>query len=130
MLREISKLRNAVAHNTCVLSDLSAKDNKHRPDFKIQKYLRKCGINSFSGNKKLKNTRIRQITYTLYMFNNIVTSVGVKENIKDDIKKLFYGRIIHHKEYYNNKLLKSVYLYFEKIIEYDYIKNIDQSGLT
>jgi len=130
ILREISKLRNAVAHNACVLSDLVSKDNNHRPDFKVQNYLRKCGITGSSGNKRLKNTRIRQITYTLYMFNVIVTSTGVKENIKDDINKLFFGRIIHHKEYYNNnELLRSIYIYFKKIIESDYVKN-NQNSLT
>jgi len=30
VLREINKLRNAVAHNSCVLSELDKKDNKHR----------------------------------------------------------------------------------------------------
>ena len=60
------------------------------------------------------------------MFNEIVTSNGVKENIKEDINKLFYDRIILHKEYYNNnELLKSIYSYFDKIIKKTYIGNVD-----
>ena len=58
------------------------------------------------------------MTYTLYMFNEIVTSTGVKTNVTNDINKLFYERIILHKEYYNNnELLKSIYAYFDKIIK-------------
>lgn len=86
-------------------------------------YLNFCGIKKEMRTNKLKNSRIRQITYTLYMFNKIVTSNGVKENVTNDIKDLFYGRINYHSEYYtNNELLKSIYEYFDKIIKCYYGK--------
>lgn len=72
---------------------------------------------------KLSNSRIRQITYTLYMLNEIVTSTGAKSNVTKDINELFYERIILHKEYYNNnnnELLKSIYAYFDNIIRKHY----------
>ncbi len=131
ILREIGKLRNAVAHNSCVLSDLDKKDNSFTPDFKIIKFLKECGIGKETRSNKLSNSRIRQITYTLYMFNEIVTSEGIKKNINEDIHELFFGRIIYHKEYYNNnELLKSVYEYFKKIIEKNYVVNTDKNSLT
>jgi len=118
ILREIVKLRNAVAHNSCVLCDLDKKDNNFAPDYKIVNYLNNCGIRKETRANKLSNSRIRQITYTLYMFNEIVTSIGVKTNVTKDINDLFYERIILHKEYYNNnELLKSIYAYFDKIIK-------------
>lgn len=121
ILREVNKLRNAVAHNSCVLCDLDKKDNMHRVDTLVINYLKDCGIGKENRNTKLSNSRIRQITYTLYMFNIIVTSEGIKYNIKKEIKKLFYNRIVLHKEYYNNnELLKSIYNYFDKIIEKNY----------
>ena len=122
ILREVGKLRNAVAHNSCVLSDLDKKDNQYKPDHRIIEFLTKCGINKEARNLKLSNSRIRQITYTLYIFNEIVTSDGVKRNVIDDINELFFDRIILHKEYYNNnELLKSIYNYFKKIIKKNYI---------
>lgn len=128
ILREIVKLRNAVAHNSCVLCELDKKDNEHVPDFKIIDYLNSCGIGKETRNNKLGNSRIRQMTYALYMFNEIVTSTGVKTNVTNDINKLFYERIILHKEYYNNnELLKSIYAYFDKIIKKYYKVNIDNS---
>ena len=121
VLREIGKLRNAVAHNSCVLSNLDKKDNKYKPDFKVIRFLMSCGIKEETRNNKLSNSRIRQITYTLYMFNEIVTSSGVKKNICEEINNLFFTRIIAHKEYYNNnELLMSIYHYFEKIILSNY----------
>lgn len=126
ILREFVKLRNAVAHNSCVLCDLDKKDNKYAPDYKIVNYLNDCGIGKDARNNKLSNSRIRQMTYTLYMFNEIVTSVGVKRNVVKDIKELFYERIILHKEYYNNnELLQSIYAYFDKIIKNHYNVNVD-----
>ncbi len=126
ILREIVKLRNAVAHNSCVLCDIDKKDNNYAPDFKIVEYLNSCGIGKETRDNKLSNSRIRQMTYTLYMFNEIITSNGVRKNVIDDINKLFYERIILHKEYYNNnELLKSIYTYFDKIIKKYYKENVD-----
>ena len=127
ILREINKLRNAVAHNSCVLSELDKKDNQHRADTLIVDYLKECEIGKENRNNKLSNSRIRQITYTLYMFNVIVSSEGVKNNVKHDITKLFYGRIILNCKYYNsNGLLKSIYNYFDKIIEKNYKEKFNQ----
>lgn len=126
ILRDIVKLRNAVAHNTCVLNELNKKNNNYPASYKIVQYLKECNIGKETRNNKLSNSRIRQITYTLYMFNEIVTSDGIKENIIKEMQKLFFDRIILHKEYYNNnELLKSIYSYFKKIIENNYMKNIN-----
>ena len=126
ILRDIVKLRNAVAHNTCVLSELNKKDNDYPASYKIVQYLKDCNIGKVTRNNKLSNSRIRQITYTLYMFNEIVTSDGIKENVNKEINKLFFDRIILHKEYYNNnELLKSIYSYFKNIIEKNYV-NVDK----
>lgn len=127
ILREINKLRNAVAHNSCVLSELDKKDNFHRADTLVINYLKECGIGKENRDNKLKNSRIRQMTYTLYLFNIIVSSDGVKNNVKHDVSKLFYERIIYNNKYYNNnELLKSIYKYFDKIIEKNYKENIEQ----
>lgn len=122
ILRDIVKLRNAVAHNNCILSELNMKKNKYPPSYKIIQFLNNCNIGKDTRSKKLNNSRIRQISYTLYMFNEIVTSDGIKNNVKKDINELFFDRIIKHKEYYNNnELLKSIYCYFKKIIENNYM---------
>ena len=122
ILRDIVKLRNAVAHNNCILSELNMKKNKYPPSYKIIQFLNNCNIGKDTRSKKLSNSRIRQITYTLYMFNEIVTSDGIKNNVKKDINELFFDGIIKHKEYYNNnELLKSIYCYFKKIIENNYM---------
>lgn len=55
------------------------------------------------------------------MFNEIVTSDGIKYDVKMKLKKFFYKRIPMNKEYYkDNELLKSVYEYFDKLINFYY----------
>lgn len=121
ILRDIVKLRNAVCHNNCILSELNKKDNHYPSKYKIMQFLKTCNISSKVKINKLSNSRIRQITYTLYMFNEIVTSNEIKEKINFKLQNLFYNRIIRNKEYYNsNKLLKSIYNYFAKIISNSY----------
>src|SRR5574344_417703 len=39
ILREVNKLRNAMAHNSCVLSELDKKDNPYRADTLVINYL-------------------------------------------------------------------------------------------
>ncbi len=117
VLKEVKKLRNAAAHNSCILVDLDAKDNNKKPSRLIDEYLIQCGIKRKARFNKLKNSRIRQITCALYLFNEIVTSESVKQNVYKEINELFYGRMVLNKNYYvNNRLLKSVYHYFHKII--------------
>lgn len=87
----------------------------------VTNYLQQCGIGKENRTNKLKNSRIRQITYTLYLFNEIISSTGVKQNVNDDLRKLFYERIILNRQYYtNNGLLKSIYEYFDKILKIYY----------
>lgn len=121
ILKDIVKLRNAVAHNTSILSQLAKKDDIHPVSYKIMQYLNDCNVGKAARDNKTNNSRIRQITCTLYMFNKVVTSDGIKENICKKINKLFFYRIVLHKDYYNNnELLRSVCLYFKNIIEKSY----------
>ena len=118
ILREIIKLRNCVCHDTNILTDLGIKDNYYTIPFDVIEYCKNCGILREARDNKLRNSRIKQITCTLYMFNVSVLNKKVIEDVKKDIKKLFFNGIIKNKEYYNNnELLKSVYDYFENIIK-------------
>ena len=54
ILRDIVKLRNAVAHNSCILNDLVSKDNKYPVPFKVVNYLKRCGIVKEMRTKKMR----------------------------------------------------------------------------
>lgn len=121
ILRDIIRLRNAVAHNNYILNNLSISDNSYPPSTAVTSFLSECGIEREMRKRKLSNSRIRQITYTLYYFNVIVTSDGIRKNVCEKLNKLMFNRIKVNSSYYNNNgLLISVYVYFSKIINKHY----------
>lgn len=124
ILKEILKLRNAVAHNNCILSNLSTKDNSSTAVISITKKLLSYNIKNNSIKNKLSNSRIRQLTYLFLIYNNLITSKDRKINISKELNYFIKQRVIKNKEYYEkNSLLKSIYKYFEIIIKNNY-KNI------
>lgn len=117
ILREVNRLRNAVAHNTCILNNIGEKNNNHTIDYKISNFLSVCGISKNIRDRRMSNDRIRQIIYTLYMFEEIVTSNGLKAHTYEELNDFFYERVYHHSEYYQtNDMLKSVCNFFDKIV--------------
>lgn len=116
LLKEIVTLRNRVYHNNKILANLNETVENYIINPDVLDYLKKCKIDKESRNV-ISNSTIRQLTYTLYMLNILVTSEEIKEHIKELLHKLFFERIIKNKNFYRkNKLLKSVYKYFKKII--------------
>ena len=67
--------------------------------------------------RKISTIKVSKCAYLFnYLNNNINLSEGVK-NVKYDITKVFYKKIISNAKYNNNELLKSIYNYFNKIIK-------------
>lgn len=117
LLKEIVTLRNRVYHNNKILANLNETVENYIINPDVLDYLSRCDIDKKTYDTKISNSTIRQLTYTLYMFNILVTSEEIKEHIKELLHKLFFERIIKNKNFYKkNKLLKSVYKYFKKII--------------
>ena len=64
-------------------------------------------------------------TFDLLIYKNIENE-EVKEHINELLYKLFFERIVKNSGFYKkNKLLKSIYKYFKKIIIKDFSKAID-----
>lgn len=126
LLKEIVTLRNRVYHNNKILANLNETIDNYVINPDVLDYLRSCKIDKKTYDTKISNSTIRQLTYALYMFNVLVTSEEVKEHINELLYKLFFERIVKNSGFYKkNKLLKSIYKYFKKIIIKDFSKAID-----
>lgn len=120
LLRDTLRLRNAICHNNSLLNNLNEKDKLYNPNYIINKYLSEIGIGKDLKENKLSNSRIRQITSLLYLFNIVIPSKKVKAKVNNKIETLIL-RIKNHEEYYNNnELLKSTYYFFKIIVEKEY----------
>ena len=117
VLREVKKIRNAVAHNTPILNNVIAKNNNYKIDYFVNQFLSNCKISDNARKKRMENNRIRQITYTIYLHSEFVTSSGVRSNVLDDLKNIINNRSLIHKKFYkNNQQLQSIYKFFKTII--------------
>lgn len=124
MLMDVRELRNACAHNNCIINDLRANTSKYHANYRILDEIAKIGISKKIRDNKLSNIRIKQIITLLYLNKNIVTSKGVLDyqtKILNELK----DRIEHHIDYYNtNELVQTNLRFLNKIIDNWYNNSI------
>lgn len=119
-LGSIKFLRNAAAHNNCLLNTLkmpygiTIKRNKQLSNFISQI----PEINSNSRNKKMKNPVIHDFVALLYVFNE-VAGVNIKKYTMQELQDFINDRVPRQKDYFEkNEIIKSHYKFIKKIIDY------------
>lgn len=117
ILRDVKNLRNAAAHNSCIINNLDVKD-EYNVAREVTNMLSRMGYESQeSRRRKVRNERVRHIVSLLYAHNNIVTSAGVKEHTSRELKKLV-DRIDKNKNYYvKNDKLREFFEFFKKMVD-------------
>lgn len=118
LLNSIRDLRNAAAHSSCLINNLNKGENT--PVQEIVNFVIKITtIGAVSRNKKLSNKFIYDFTSLLYTYNIIVTSEKTKEYRFEELNKLFFERMMRHKEYFeNNSVIKSSYVFLKKVLTF------------
>ncbi len=117
LLKNVRELRNACAHNNCILNDLKAYNSMYKNNYKLLAELPKCGISKTTISKRMSNSRIQQIVTLLYLAKKLITSKGILKYQSKNLKEL-KDRIEHHIDYYDKNLLVKVSLSFlNKIID-------------
>ena len=121
-LDRVRQIRNAAAHNNCILNDLRPNyyDNgklKCSEPVYITRFLRSAGISKTSMQKKLSNRRFSQIIHLIYTYQLIVTSTNSRQERINELNDLVMNRMIRNKDYFSsNQLLSSTYHVFEKVL--------------
>lgn len=121
-LDRVRQIRNAAAHNNCILNDLRPNyyDNgklKCSEPVYITRFLRSAGIGKTSMQKKLSNRRFSQIIHLIYTYQLIVTSTNSRQERINELNDLVMNRMIRNKDYFSsNQLLSSTYHVFEKVL--------------
>lgn len=118
--RIVKFLRNAAAHNNCLINNLSDNSgNSFTQNRDANNFISKIeGISSKTKIKKMGNRFIHDFVVMLYCFNSIVSSKGVKKHQMLKLKRLIDERFVEHKEYFSsNMLLCSNYEFVQKIVD-------------
>lgn len=114
LMTSVKKLRNACAHNNCILNDLRSKESTITPDLNMLNKLKSNRRSTIK--KKLQNERVLEIVTLLYTHKKIA-SPEANAGIYKILKQLL-DRMVAHKDYFkSNNLLVSYYNFFHQVID-------------
>lgn len=129
-------IRNASAHNNCLLNTLRKPYvythlyDKKRKTIIVNKRLSSMlssirTITKKNRKKKMSNPVIHDFVASLFLFDEICTSQVFKKKIFTELKEFMEGRLIENKDYFSNDyVLTSIYEFVKNIVDYLYERNI------
>ena len=118
-LPTVRYIRNAAAHNNCLLNDL----HPNNADFSLNRstslFVSEVpGISQKVRDKKLSNRTVHDFVTLLFVFNEIVTSQQAKKSRFLELKDLLDKRFVRHKDYFiNHGTLHSTYDFVKKVVD-------------
>lgn len=119
-LLSIKSLRNAAAHNNCLLNHL--KRQKHdnlNTNRKIDSFVAAIGIKRNVRINHMQKQVVHDFVTLLYVFNQIIESDGVKKATYHQLNELINARMIRNKDFFSqNDSIKSTYSFIKIIIDY------------
>lgn len=124
LMLTVKKIRNAAAHNNCIINNLRAKARPHSsskinsppPNFNMAKELSVLGIKFSTRKSKLDKERILQILTCLYAHKIIVTSPGTHKHICYNLNE-FKSRLYREYDYKSNQTVSTFFDLITKIID-------------
>ncbi len=115
VIKCIKSLRNACAHNNCILHDIRTMDTHSCPE--IDRFLKNMGETSDTVRKNLRRRPIYEIICLLYVYDKVV-SPNVKKHGFYQLCNLFKYRMVQNKHFFkDHQILKSCYNMVSKIID-------------
>ena len=116
LLHSVKSLRNACAHNNCLIYDLHTGNSKASSLIK-REISRIEGLSKDSRKKRLSSRFIMEFVTLLYVHKK-VTSCKIRTKRAQELLDLFENRMKRHQDYYkDNDLLMSSYKFLYTIIK-------------
>mgnify|MGYP002626074740 CR=1 FL=1 len=115
LINIVKSLRNASAHNNCLLSNLSRTTSK--PPVEVSKFVSQIhGVGKGRRQKRLSCRPMMEFATLLYVYKKIVTPRIADDRI-EELKSLFSVRMMRHWRYFiKNDTITSTYFLAQKII--------------
>ncbi len=125
LINPVRILRNAAAHNNCLLIGLSkSASESFNFENKVASFLGRKGIKNTSLSKQLSKPLIHDFCVMLFLYSKIAPK-SAQKYVFNDLKDLFNGRIAKNKDYYTQKsLISSAYEFIVKVINV-FCQNLD-----
>ena len=116
----VRRIRNACAHNVCMLASFKA-DPKFKPDLETSFELLggNTGISNGTISSCMKVPLLNDFAVMLSVYTKLVSSPKVKEKTLQEIKDFFDERMVYRKEYFeSNTDIKNAYSFARKVLEH------------
>lgn len=115
-LFDIKAVRNACAHDNCILNDITHSNRSTKVSNILSAALGKIGIKESKRKSKLSKIRLSQITSVLFFHKRIVNSKGVNREISIQLQYI-KDRFFREYTYNQNLSLQSTFQFFSDIID-------------
>lgn len=122
LLKDVKRLRNAAAHNNCIIYNLLPNTAKHNTNYRVNRFLSepRFNISKTSRTRKMSNSAVNDIVTLIYTHRSIVSSTGILKAQGDNLKEVV-KRCYKHIEYYkNNETILSTFEFLKKVIDNAY----------
>lgn len=110
LMLSVKHIRNAAAHNNCILNDLKEKalDTRRKANWKMIRAMNKVGLSSTVVDNKLSNERIQEIITCLWAHKQIISSRGLNHHVAELLHH-WSARVYRDFDYSFNLLLKTTF---------------------
>ncbi len=120
LMLTVKHLRNAAAHNNCIINDLRSKsqDALKKADHQMVQNLSNDSIYFLSRKNRSRkaNFRIVEIVTCLYTYKLLVNSAGMQRKASKDLQTL-KSRLFKRCDYTSNPILHSSFINISKVID-------------
>lgn len=116
----VRRLRNAAAHNTCMISNLKPQ-NWFKSDIEINFELLGAKLEVGNGviSSCLKVPVLNDFAVMLSNYVKLISSPKIKEKTLEEMQEFFNGRMILHKEYFENVIeIKNAYHFAKAVLDF------------
>jgi len=122
LLKDVKRLRNAAAHNNCVIHNLLPNTARHKTNFKVNRFLSdpKFGISKASRTRRMSNSAVNDIVTLIYAHSSLVSS---SESLQVQSRKLkdIIDRCYKNIDLYNsNDTIPATFEFLKKVIDKAY----------
>ncbi len=116
----VRRLRNACAHNVCMLVSFTpAQGFKQDIGINFELLGAKLGIGNGVITNCLKVPLLHDFAVMLSVYTKLVSSPLVKKKTLQEVKDFFDGRMLYRKQYFeDNPDVKNAYLFARKVLDY------------
>ena len=113
-------IRNAAAHNNCLLNSIKKPYSVEFTKSKriLSEISKISGMKTLTMQKMLSNPVIHDFTALLCLYNKAITSDAVKKHRYEELNDLINIRFVRHKEYFeNNPYIRETYNFIKLVVD-------------